>query len=102
MSTDPTNTPDTWGLDGVFRVPGSPEPGVFAMHRPVGAGRPPGDGIVIWHWHTPNGGDARWQAAGCGLHTVVSLDPLHLEPSLACEGGCPNHGYIRDGQWVSV
>lgn len=46
--------------------------------------------------------------AGTGLHathkpiwTVVSLDPLHLEPSILCRPpyGCGNHGYIRNGLW---
>lgn len=31
--------------------------------------------------------------------TLVSLDPLHLEPSLLCRI-CGSHGFIRDGQWV--
>lgn len=102
MNTDQTDTPDQWAFDGVTRVPGSPDPGVFMMIRPVGEGRGPGDAVVIWHWHTPTVGEARWQAAGCGAHTVVSLDPLHLEPSLGCENGCPNHGWIRDGVWTNA
>lgn len=32
--------------------------------------------------------------------TVVSLEPLHLEPSLLCN--CGNHGWIRDGKWVAA
>jgi len=28
---------------------------------------------------------------------VVSLDPLHIEPSLLCS--CGNHGFIRNGKW---
>lgn len=31
--------------------------------------------------------------------TVVSLEPLHIEPSLLCS--CGNHGFIRNGQWVA-
>lgn len=30
---------------------------------------------------------------------VVSLEPLHMEPSLLC--GCGHHGFIRNGQWES-
>lgn len=36
---------------------------------------------------------------------VVSLDPLHLEPSIYMnpdKGGCGLHGFIRDGRWVSA
>lgn len=29
---------------------------------------------------------------------LVSLDPLHLEPSIACQN-CANHGFIRNGKW---
>lgn len=31
--------------------------------------------------------------------TLVSLDPLHVEPSLLCRE-CGDHGFIRDGVWV--
>lgn len=31
---------------------------------------------------------------------VVSLEPLHVEPSLACH--CGDHGFIRDGAWVAA
>lgn len=31
--------------------------------------------------------------------TVVSRDPLTLEPSLLCRA-CGHHGFIRNGQWV--
>lgn len=102
MGKDIDKTPLDWGPDGVWRVPGSAEPGVFAMIRPVGVGREPGDAVVIWHWHTPTEGTHRWMAAACGLHRIVSLDPLHLEPSLACEAGCPNHGHIRAGVWTNA
>jgi hypothetical protein len=36
---------------------------------------------------------------------VISLDPLHLEPSLLCDpqrGGCGDHGFIRNGRWESA
>lgn len=31
--------------------------------------------------------------------TLVSLEPLHLEPSLLCRI-CGDHGWVRDGRWV--
>lgn len=40
---------------------------------------------------------ARWQ--------LVSLDPLHIEPSVLCGSasipgsGCGHHGFIRNGRW---
>lgn len=30
---------------------------------------------------------------------VVSLEPLHIEPSLLCN--CGHHGFIRNGRWES-
>jgi hypothetical protein len=42
-----------------------------------------------------------WVAAGTRVHTLVSREPLHLEPSLlwAC---CGLHGWVRDGKWISA
>jgi hypothetical protein len=37
------------------------------------------------------------------LWQVISLDPLHIEPSILMtpgKGGCGLHGFIRDGRWV--
>ncbi len=38
-------------------------------------------------------GQARWQ--------LYSLDPIHVEPSIACRS-CSNHGFIRNGKWVNA
>lgn len=35
-------------------------------------------------------------------HTITSHDPLHVEGSLLCPAGCGDHGFIRQGKWVSV
>lgn len=32
---------------------------------------------------------------------VVSMEPLHLEPSLLCMN-CGDHGFIREGKWVAA
>ena len=55
--------------------------------------------VWIAHYHTPTKGLHRWSIAGCGLHQILRVDPLTLDPSLACEDGCPSHGFIRDGIW---
>lgn len=44
----------------------------------------------------------RWVWAGTGLHTVVSRDPLHLEPSIGWMQCCGRHGFIRNGLWEPV
>lgn len=41
----------------------------------------------------------RWQLLN------AELASLHMEPSLLCspdKGGCGDHGFIRDGRWVSA
>jgi len=40
--------------------------------------------------------------AGVGLHELISVEPLHLEPSLYWPTCCGMHGFIREGKWVSV
>ncbi|MFB6811255.1 hypothetical protein [Streptomyces sp. NPDC056387] len=66
------------------------------------------DTPLFWHWcaaladvadsHTASG---RWVAAGTSAHTLISRDPLHLEPSLlwSC---CGLHGFVRAGQWTNA
>lgn len=61
-----------------------------------------GSNVLVYHWHMPSEGAHRWSLSACGLHDVVSVDPLTLDPSLACEDGCPSHGYIREGVWRPV
>lgn len=34
-------------------------------------------------------------------HTLVSINPLTVTPSLACRS-CPSHGFITDGRWVGA
>jgi hypothetical protein len=38
---------------------------------------------------------------GAPMWTVVSREPLHLEPSLLCTS-CGHHGFIRNGVWVNA
>jgi hypothetical protein len=33
------------------------------------------------------------------IHTLVSEDPLHVEPSILCSE-CGDHGHLREGRWV--
>lgn len=40
-----------------------------------------------------------WEVAGTSAHTLVSRDPLHLEPSLLWRC-CNLHGFVRDGVWI--
>lgn len=61
---------------------------------------------MFWHWcaaladvsdeHTVTG---RWVAAGTSAHTLISREPLHLEPSLLWNC-CGLHGFVRDGKWI--
>lgn len=42
---------------------------------------------------------ARIDVTSGRFHTLVSRDPLHVEPSILCPV-CGDHGFIREGRWV--
>lgn len=62
---------------------------------------------MFWHWcqalegvpQTHKVHDGCWVAAGTSAHTLVSREPLHLEPSLLWRC-CGLHGFVRDGVWI--
>lgn len=66
---------------------------------------PSGYGAIHIDHPMPDGGTcghtATWDGSYPPSHTweLVSLDPLHLEPSLLCRV-CGDHGFIRDGKWA--
>lgn len=51
-----------------------------------------------WHWCAAH---ACWVDAGTSGHTLVSREPLHLEPSLLWNC-CGLHGFVRGGQWTNA
>lgn len=81
--------PDVW-LDDNHAVEfttrqGDTEPsGALLPHR-----KPDGDWCV---------GGFDWRGPGPNW-TLVSMDPLHVEPSIHCLS-CGEHGFIRDGKWI--
>lgn len=102
MSKPYEEKPDTWAVWGDR---GIEHAGGDIYYTIVGDGIEQGgkaSNVWVWHWHTPIGLEPRWQISGCGLHDVVQVEPLTLSPSLACEDGCPSHGYIEQGHWRSV
>lgn len=63
---------------------------------------------TFWHWcaalaDVPDDRlvTGRWVAAGTSAHTLVSREPLHLEPSLLWKC-CGLHGWVRHGEWESA
>ena len=72
-------------------------------------------GIIDWH---PKQNPANEEDTTCGggvyfvaginnyhgksnpVWTVESLNPLTISPSILC--GCGEHGFIRDGKWISA
>ncbi|MGW5477692.1 hypothetical protein [Streptomyces sp. NPDC004008] len=52
----------------------------------------------FWHWCPTQG---RWNGAATSNHTLVSREPLHLEPSLLWPC-CGTHGFVRGGQWINA
>lgn len=56
---------------------------------------------IMW-MHTCKGGRhqlARIDVTSGNFHTLVSREPLHIEPSILCPV-CGDHGFIREGKWV--
>ena len=102
MSTERTAPPSDWpGLEmaGMTRLTDDIYYGWFSTET----------NPMFWHWckaleDVPperKVHDGCWVAAGTSAHTLVSREPLHLEPSLPCPC-CGLHGFVRNGEWVSV
>ncbi|MFF3891405.1 hypothetical protein [Streptomyces sp. NPDC001914] len=98
MSPDYSRPPKDWpGLESVDLV--ELTPGIFYgwldetnpifWHRCAALADVPEERTV----HGP------WRAAGTGAHTLVTREPLHLEPSLLWKC-CGTHGFVRDGKWI--
>jgi hypothetical protein len=43
-----------------------------------------------------------WKPSGVSAHKLVSIEPLHIEPSIYWLACCGMHGFIRDGKWEGV
>ena len=63
-----------------------------------------GDGKDILWMHTCNGKRTLcWIDITSGTkHQLISEEPLHIQPSILCPVGCGDHGYVREGKWVSA
>ena len=59
------------------------------------------DGIMMIAHVCVNKGNTqpRWMWQSASRHQLISLDPLHLEPSIGWMECCGRHGFIRNGQW---
>lgn len=76
-------------------LPGSPdEPVGCIVYHPRSNGEYCSGAI---HFDTPR--TARMQETN--RWQLVSLDPLHVEPSILCKT-CGDHGFIRNGRWESA
>lgn len=54
----------------------------------------------FWHWCPAAANDeGRWMAQATPDHTLVSREPLHMEPSLLWPC-CGTHGFVRNGAWI--
>lgn len=66
-----------------------------------------GDAPLLWHWCSTElwrqrgatEATPRWAPTGVAAHTLVSRDPIHLEPSVLWPGCCGKHGFLRAGRW---
>lgn len=92
-NTDHDHHPGAWGMSAVFVGDDTYYLVDPADHTPTG--------VLVWHWCAGNPEGPRWMAAGVKNHTLVAVDPLHLEPSLLWDC-CGKHGYIRAGRWEAA
>lgn len=92
-NTDHATPPTTWDVDAV-------DVGDDTYYR-IDPADPTPSGILVWHWCTAPAPGPRWMAAGVINHTLISTDPLHLEPSLLWPC-CGKHGYIREDRWTTA
>lgn len=60
--------------------------------------------IVEFHDQEPSCDGAISWCPECSGNTwnLISLDPLHIEPSVACSTHPHHHGFIRQGRWEPV
>lgn len=64
-------------------------------------------GLMEWHWDESTGhwcgGYVGFHNRGdaAGKHELVSADPLTISPSVLCNH-CQDHGFIREGKWVTA
>lgn len=110
MSTNGREDPDLLPESDMVRV----GPGVAYQTGVEGYGH----GLLVWHWCTKSGWRARaaregwtvdeeaarpaWLPTAVGAHDLISLHPLHLEPSVFWPECCGRHGFIRGGVWTDA
>lgn len=82
--------PDLW-LDENHAVDFTTQQGAEGHTGALFAHRKPGGDWCI--------GGFQWAGTTGPNWTLVSLEPLHVEPSIHCLS-CREHGFIRNGQWV--
>lgn len=66
----------------------------------------------IWVWHfctlvlgptsVSPGSTFGWRPGGIEAHTLESLDPLSISPSVFWPGCCGKHGFIQMGKYYDV
>ena len=76
---------------------------LLPLHAP--GGRP---SAWLW-WHDcPKQEHVSWSWFGtmedgrASGHTIQQSEPLTIGGSLLCPQGCGDHGFIRDGRWVTA
>jgi hypothetical protein len=86
----------SWGPDRILNpqyagIPDVDRAGAIITHVKPDGERCEGS---IW-FDVPETSRISWQHA---KWTVVSWDPLTLDPSILCH--CGDHGHVREGRWV--
>lgn len=57
----------------------------------------------LWWWHacTVGSGIGSIDCTTGQFHSLISREPMHIEASVLC-ATCGDHGWIRDGKWVTA
>jgi hypothetical protein len=59
------------------------------------------DVVYLAHWGGGGGTNPghRWGWGSTALHTVLSTEPVTLDPSIGWQDCCGRHGFVREGVW---
>jgi hypothetical protein len=94
-----------------WNLPGTPEDapeGTMRLGPKVALGTLDINGnteVGIWHWcdHSIDGqSEPEWRANRLKRHTIITVSPLTLSPSVWFDDCCGLHGWVRDGVWIDV
>lgn len=89
---DFNNPPSYWGIDGIQELTDV----IYYRINQTADGRI--EMPTFWHWCVAH---LQWMAQGSEFHTLITEDPLEMQPSLLWDC-CGLHGFVRGGKWIQA